>query len=203
MWKLKLIFWGIKITGRWFFIIQEKRLIIPYVNYVKTTHFWGFFLIQTSASIFLFQFCYHSNRIYKTLMVNIVTEISFPIADDKKKNLACKKSLSFNIKFGVTLCLTMLKYPCILRPFFLKGFTHPDHNRPRVIIWLWWCQIPLVLSATRFFEKPTKRAPRFGFMSSSLGPRPLFVRSDIRASWLRGLWERRDALLSLCVQWWG
>lgn len=97
----------------------------------------------------------------------------------------------------------MLKYQCILRPFFLKGFTHPDHNRPRVIIWLWWCQIPLVLSATRFFEKPTKRAPRFGFMSSSLGPRPLFVRSDIRASWLRGLWERRDALLSLCVQWWG
>lgn len=29
--------------SRWFFIIQEKRLIIPYVNYVKTIHFWVFF----------------------------------------------------------------------------------------------------------------------------------------------------------------
>lgn len=63
---------GIKITKvAGFFIIKEKRLIIPYVNYVKTIHFWGVFLIQTSASIFLFQFCYHSNRIYKTLMVLI------------------------------------------------------------------------------------------------------------------------------------
>lgn len=63
---------GIKITKvAGFFIIKEKRLIIPYVNYVKTIHFWVFFLIQTSASIFLFQFCYHSNRIYKTLMVLI------------------------------------------------------------------------------------------------------------------------------------
>lgn len=42
--KVETYFGGIKITKvAGFFIIKEKRLIIRYVNYVKTIHFWGFF----------------------------------------------------------------------------------------------------------------------------------------------------------------
>lgn len=99
--------------------------------------------------------------------------------------------------------LNNAKIPMHSSPVFFKRISHTLITTDSM--WLYGCGVvsdSLVLSATRFFEKPTKRAPRFGFMSSSSGPRPLFVRSDIRASWLRGLWERRDGLLSLCSQWW-